>query len=517
MRGISEIATMPHTDTKAATSRQIASAAKWGSAGTLARILIQFVAQILLVRQLGPEILGVYAVGAIVLGLAGFLVDMGIGPALIQKQQLSEHDIRFAFTLQVAIGLTFTLVLWLVAPQIAHWMKQPQAEEVVKALAWVCTINACAAVAQNLLRRNLNFKAIHLGQVLSFAIGYFAIGVPLAAHGFGVWALIGSVLAQNLIAAIWMVKALPHAMRPMLKHPEGAGSMIQFGAQAFGTNLLNWAIGNVDRMIVGRAFPGTGLGLYNTTYNLLLAPTGSAIGILQSILFPASARSQNKRELLLGFCRGGLSVAAIIVVPTFLAIAAMADPLIEVLYGPSWRQAGPVMAMFALAMIPYCLMAILTPIMWGIGRVGQEGKVQILTLAALLVLCLLAAEHSLVAVGMAVVASFVLRFMAMLHVFSKEFESTFGHLLKSLLSGLMIGIVGISMNVCVQSMFAKTTESALTEFLISGSAFLVGALLATPFALRALTPEGSQMVRNITNKFGLTRELQRFLPTTSES
>lgn len=482
---------------------KVFSAAKWGAAGTMARIVVQVVAQLILVRLLGPEAFGIYAVGAITLGLAAFLVDMGIGPALVQKPELSEADIRFAFTLQLMVGVSITAVLLILSPLIAQGLNQPDSTPILRVLSVVCLISAGSAVSQNILRRRLDFKMLHIGQVSSFVFGYFFFGMTLALMGYGVWAIVASVVMQNLFFAVWVLYFSSHPKKLLFIHPEGAQSMLRFGLKAFLTNLLNWVISNIDRIVVARFFPGYGLGVYNTTYNLILAPTGQVLGLLQSILFPASSRVQSERLKLVGFCRAGLSVGAIIVIPAFGAVSAFAVQIVSVLYGAAWSDAGPVLAAISMAMIPYCLMGILTPVIWGIGKVEIEGKVQVVTILVLAVLTIFASSISFVAVAWAVAIAFLFRFLAILYVFCLEFDVGFFSFLNEILPGFVLGFASWGGASLALSYCSKEVEaSMLLQITCGGASFILAWVLAVPLVLRTMSFDGATLLLNVVSRSG---------------
>jgi O-antigen/teichoic acid export membrane protein len=333
-------------------------------------------------------------------------------------------------------------VFLFLAPWIAQAMRQPDSVNVLRALSVVCLVNALATVSQNLLRRELNFKAVYVGQMVSFALAYFVFGIGLAMTGFGVWALVAAVIGQSVIACLWMLNATRHPMALLFKHPQGGSDLMRFGGNALLVNLLNWSLGNLDRFLVGRAFSGHGLGLYNTTYNLILVPTTQIVGILQSILFPASARAQADMVMLAVMARAGLNIGALITVPTFVAVSMFAAPIMNILYGTAWMGAAPVLAALSIAMIPYCLMGILTPLIWGAGKVALEGKVQALCLVLFLGLAYAASLISLAAVAWSVAIAFSFRFIGIVFVFGKAFDVKFWQLLAELRGGVVVGAIG---------------------------------------------------------------------------
>src|SRR5665647_2649233 len=84
------------------------------SAGS--RFALQLGAQVILARLLGPDNYGVFGIGMLVLTFTNYFSSFGFGWNLLQKPNLSEEDIRFAFTWQIITGAAATLFLILVAP-----------------------------------------------------------------------------------------------------------------------------------------------------------------------------------------------------------------------------------------------------------------------------------------------------------------------------------------------------------------------------------------------------------------
>src|SRR5260221_647233 len=69
-----------------------------------------------------------------------------------------------------------------------------------------------------------------------------------------------------------------------------------YGVTVFATNMTNWFINNIDRVMVGRVFSSKEIGLYATSYNMLYSPTSSLLGILQPVFFSASSRLSHEKE-----------------------------------------------------------------------------------------------------------------------------------------------------------------------------------------------------------------------------
>lgn len=374
------------------------TAVLWGAGGSAFRLLMQIGAQVVLARLLGPEQYGVFAIGAIIISFSSFFSDVGLAYGLIQKAEVSPRDVRFVFTWQVILGAVVSVAVWLCAAPIARFFGEPRSVDVLQWLAGLCLINALAAPSLNLLKRKLDFKRIQIAQMLSYAVGYLAVGIPLALQGWQVWALVAAWIVQAVVNLLLLYLGTRHALRPLIWY-EQARVQSGYGAAVLGTNLVNWAINNIDRIVVGRIFGSRDIGLYATSYNLLYNPTATALGVVQPVFFSASSRVADERQriargyvALLGFVSG-------LVLPVFVVVAVAAESFIGLLYGARWAGAAALCTPIALAMPLFMLWGLTTPLLWTAGRPAREFQVQLPLVVVWALAYWLAAQHSVQAVA----------------------------------------------------------------------------------------------------------------------
>ena len=269
------------------------SAFKWSALSTGSRFLLQLVAQVILARSLGPEAYGVFAIGIVVLTFANFVSGFGFSWSLLQRAQVSDEDIRFAWTWQLMVGLVAMVSLYFMAPWLAGYFREPRAQSVIEWLSLACLLNAAASPATYLLQRDLNFRTVGLIQVGSYAAGYVAVGVPMALLGWGTASLVAAWLVQCGVVFIASFAAKPHRVAPLFWYPD-AGAALSTGRAAFLTNVVNWVLNNLDRILIARLLNAHALGLYNVAYNLATQPNALLLGALQPAFLAAGARLQNE-------------------------------------------------------------------------------------------------------------------------------------------------------------------------------------------------------------------------------
>jgi PST family polysaccharide transporter len=363
-------------------SRKGVTAVKWCAAGSGAKYFLQLGAQIVLARLLGPENYGLFAIGMIVLTFGHFVGTFGFAWGLVQSQDLRQEDIRFVFTSQLISGSLVTVGLYAIAPAVAAYFSEPRVEPIVRWLSLACVIQAIAAPAINLLKRNLDFRALNIIEIVSYSIGYLTIGIPLACYGAGVWSLVAAWLAQALCTLLLAFVRCPHPIKPLIWY-DGALAQLNVGFTVFATNICNWLLNNIDRIVLGRFVNAHAVGLYVVGYNLATTPA-MLIGSVQPAFLAAGARIQSEPDRLR---RAYLSVIAtvwVLVAPLFVILAIVAQDLVGILYGSAWESSGIVLAILALSMPAYLTFGVSTPVLWNTGCKHYESLLQlpILVLAA---------------------------------------------------------------------------------------------------------------------------------------
>ena len=356
------------------------TAVKWSAVSTLARFVLQLIAQVILARTLGPEIFGIFAIGMVVLTFAAFFSGFGFSWSLLQRTTLCDEDVRFAWTWQLLIGLVTMLGVYLLAPALAGYFREPRAQSVIEWLSVACLLSAAAAPATYLLQRDLNFRAGGLIQVGSYMAGYVVVGVPLAMIGWGANALVAAWLVQAAVVLVASYALKPHAVRPLFWYADAA-SAVGTGRAVFLTNIVNWMLNNLDRVMIGRLLNAQALGLYNVAYNLAAMPNNLLLGALQPAFLAAGARLQDELERLGRAYFQMLATIFVLVFPVFVFMALVSSDLVHLLYGSKWSDAGSVLRILFMSMPAYVIWGLSTPVLWNTGRKYYESLLQLPILA----------------------------------------------------------------------------------------------------------------------------------------
>ncbi|RJG05775.1 lipopolysaccharide biosynthesis protein [Noviherbaspirillum cavernae] len=412
------------------------SAVFWGGFGSILRALLQIGTQIILARILGPVEYGIFAIAATILSFSKFFSDIGISYGLIQKKTITDNDIKFVFTWQVILGIVVSLIVFFLAGPLSTFFNEPRLVPVIEVASVICFINAVCSPSLNLLKRELDFRSMQVAHIIGYIVGYIFIGIPMALNGNQVWALIAAFISSEAINFILLYRKARHPVGIVLRQHDDGGLM-SYGIKVFGTNLVNWIIGNVDRVIIGRMFPTAQVGFYSLSYNLVSSPTITTIGVIQSALFSTSARVQDDFNRLRKALLTMIGAVTLLLFPVFFGIAAASETILHSLYGASWLGATELLRPIALAMPLYLLLGMATPLLWVAGRTKTEFFIQIPIAVAFTAAAVIGAHYSLEAVAWTVFGMYFIRAAAILGMTCRALEISLRRIMRTMSGGLI--------------------------------------------------------------------------------
>jgi len=319
----------------------------WMFSGAGVQAVLRIIVLAVLARLLTPADFGLVSIALVVIGFVEFFSLLGVGPAIVQREQIEDRHLQTGFTISVLLGFLSGGFIWLFAPYISVFFRMPDLTEILRALIIVFPLSGLSVVAESLLQRELHFRQIALIQVFSYLFGYAAVGVCLAMMKFGVWALVIATIVQITLQTIILLCVQPHIKGFKFEY-ESFKELILYGGGFTITKIFNYLALQGDNLVVGRWLGADALGLYGRAYNLMTMPVKLLSTQLDIVLFPAMAKIQNEQERLSLVYKRGISLIALTSLPISAVMIVLAPEIVDVLLGPSWKE----------AVIPFQILAI---------------------------------------------------------------------------------------------------------------------------------------------------------------
>ncbi len=387
-------------------------AARWRLLSGILQGGLQFAVGVALARLLAPDDFGIAALASVVVGLAALLLDLGIGSAVIQRRELSDGHIRAAFTLGMVLGALVMALLWMLAPWIAVLMRVEALTPILRVESILFLLSGVGVTARALLQRRLSFRILFLVDLLSYAIGYAAVALALAMHGFGVWSLVAGAVVQSLLSNGLVLMVVRHPVRPLLRREETA-ELLRFASGSAVNGAVNHLAFHGDNLVVGRMLGTHALGLYARAFTLMMLPLGFMGNALFSILFPALSELQHERER---FARAYLTATAGLTLamgPVLAAMAVAGPHLVAGLYGEPWRgSAAPFQVLCAVGLLRVAAMPA-GAVTHASGQVFAELRRQVVYAAWVLAAAFIGSAWGITGVAVGVGTAITYKYLAM--------------------------------------------------------------------------------------------------------
>lgn len=461
---------------------------KWNYAGTIARVVMQLVAQIAIARMIGVAEFGAASAAIFISAFCMLFVEMGLSSALVQAKSITHSDIRFTFTRTIQASVLIVGLLQLMAPWIAETVWQDSGvAELLRGMSVSILAQGCGLISLALLRRELDFKTIQITQTTSYFLGFVCTGVTAAYLGAGAWSLVLAWVVQSLVFSSLLYSKTRHPANLLPGTTCPNRNLPRYGYKILLTNLANWAIENLDNLLVGRAFGTKALGSYTVAYNLVRTPTNHLVTSIQQVLFPSSAKAGEIDDAYRDAYLALIWVLSLLVFPLFFSVAALAQPIILLIYGETWAETALILAPLALAMPFHALMAVGGPILWGRGKAAQEMRIQLAIAAVFLSLLLVLASTSAAVMAWGVAGMYIVRCMALQLQVISTLSIRMGDIVRAVFPGLVVGLISLVTFRWLDNSVSIAHQGALARMGAAAVCSVLG-LLSMALLLRFLIP-----------------------------
>jgi len=303
-------------------------------AGTLITGIGQFTVTAILARLLTPRDYGLFGLAAVYVGLATVLSQFGVAAALVQRDELTPRYIRAGFTVSMLSGVLTTALVWFTAPLAASALGSAQLTPIIRGLSLAFLLANPGFVAEGLSQRKLAWRRLMWVEVSAFVVGYALPALALAVAGYGVWALVGSALAQSFVRTVALLRLEPHPKAPRIG-PE-IRELLRFGSGFTLARIFNYGALQGDNLIVGRVLGVVALGYYNRAFKLMMILVTYFATVVTRVLFPIMSRLQGDPERLRSTYLTGAAVLGLVSAPLGAIFVVLAPEFVLVALGPKW-------------------------------------------------------------------------------------------------------------------------------------------------------------------------------------
>lgn len=290
--------------------------------------------------------IGRFGIGAAIYAILNILCSFGAERTVVQVRALGAPDVTAAFGLSLGVSTLASLLLLAVSGPVAGFYGDQSVAPVLQIVALALLATPLQSTLQGLLQRKLQFGRLYTVNTGSTVLGA-ASGVFLAWCGWGsaalAWGLAVEAVAKAAIALACC--RLPPIVWPRRTTWRDAAV---FGASAVGTNLLTGLSETLPALLSGHLLSIEAVGLLNRAQRMVQILQDAVQKSVKVVALPALAAGQRTQAELRAPYLLKISYLTGLAWPVFLMIAVTAGSIVQVMLGPQWTAAIPILRILAL-------------------------------------------------------------------------------------------------------------------------------------------------------------------------
>lgn len=319
--------------------KQFTHGVLFNAAAKYSGIIIQLVVTAILARLLSPHEFGIIAICTVAIAFFQQFTDMGIGVAIVQRQDLSGVDYNHLFSFSIYFGILLSIVFCIASYPIAAIYNSSNLVIYMQLLSVQLLFSTFNMVPNALIVKQKKFRFLAIRQV-SIQLVMGVLACLAAFNGCGVYSLLITPIFSSILTFIVTFRANHLTFFPKFSlQPLRKIFSYSFYQLAFG--IVNYFSRNLDKLLIGRYLNMSALGYYEKSYRLVLLPMQNITGVINPVVQPMLAEYQNDKERLSNYLHKILSLINMICFPLSILVFFTSKEVIILFFGDQWYGAVP--------------------------------------------------------------------------------------------------------------------------------------------------------------------------------
>jgi O-antigen/teichoic acid export membrane protein len=427
----------------------------------------------ILARLLTPKEFGICAlVSAVTTIAAASFQEFGGANYLVQKPSLSEQNIRTAFTVIFGMSVAFTVALLLLLGVIADFFPQDGIKIAIAVSSLNFLLSPFSMTIGALLLRDLSFGHITRCNLAgNFITAVTSVG--LAFKGYSFMAPVIGALAGNITTTLLFV-LLYGKFRIFRPSFVGYQEVFHFGAYSSAVVLVNVVYSLSPQLILARVLDFNAVGLYSRASNMTQVFDRLVLQVMNPVIGPAIfAHARAGGDLKRAYLRG-IELITALQWPFLLYLALLADPVITLWLGPTWKEIIPLIRMLCMASLALFAAGLVHPVLVAVGRIKDSLRTSLISLPPSLLAIFVASFFGVNAVAAS--ALLALPFQAALanYFVGRQIGMTLGDLARGLLKSGIVAVCSTVGAAIGMSVTLPGFTGPIPELMLSATGALAG-------------------------------------------
>lgn len=309
------------------------------------------IVSVVLARILSPEDYGTIALITVFINILNVFVDSGLGSALIQKKDADNTDFSTVFYTNVIFCIALYILMFVISPFLAEFYSRPELVSIIRVLSITILVSGVKNIQQAYVSRTLQFRKFFFSTLAGTIIAA-VVGIWMAYHGFGVWALVAQQVTNLSIDTIilWItVKWRPEFVFSFKR----LKSLFSYGWKLLVSALLDTFYTNLYNLVIGKKYSANDLAFYAKGELFPKAVVGNINNAIDSVLLPTMSSEQDNKERVKQMTRRAIKTSTFCIAPLMMGLAGCSQNVISILLTDKWLPAAPYLVIFCITYMFY--------------------------------------------------------------------------------------------------------------------------------------------------------------------
>lgn len=291
-------------------------------------------------RYFTKEEVGVISVIVLLHVAIKAFTEMGHESALIQRRDEGiKRAINTAWVGAIIRGFALCVVLALAAPYLSEFYRAPLLTPMIQASALYFLIVGFRDLHQVMLIREMSFSK---PKMIGALAGVIELGVTLFVGLYyqTIWCVVIGGICLHLFQTIASFFISPKGLKLEFSYSDFK-ELFRFGVHIQIISILVFLVSQLDNIVIGRTLSLEQLAIYANAYLLANLPSTQVISTATQVTYPMWSRvvreggTELRAQMFLNTVRLTMSLCLAISLGLYIG----GGDLIELIFGPGWREA----------------------------------------------------------------------------------------------------------------------------------------------------------------------------------
>lgn len=338
--------------------------------GKFSTYVIQFILLIAYARIFSPDDFGVVASIAVFVVFFQLISDIGLGPALINEDQLTKKEWNGAFTFTCGVGILISILFSLLNIPITSYYQSEIYGQVILVLAPAICFSCFCIVPNTGFVKDLKFSTLAIFDSIAHLCAFIIVYI-LTEY---ISAVIALAAKATFFAIIKFTLLILFSYKTTMKAPSlGTDFSIirkikRFAGYQFSFGMVNYFSRNTDNIIIAKFMGAHNLGIYDQAYQLIRYPLQLTAFALSSAIQPSMVvHKKNIKYIVEEHNKLSQKLLALSLI-IFLYIQFNAELIVLTILGEKWEAVTAILQIFNYSLPIQMLIATSGAFFQSIGR-----------------------------------------------------------------------------------------------------------------------------------------------------